>query len=201
MRVPEIIPVQGEQSVATVKAVVVHAMQQMAGVQDWRARLWLAAKALEWLHANAPAFVGAGSYGVAEQRRAFCRVWRDAGTYLAPGTVDVLRQYQAELAPVRGAATSLGKPKRVAHDQVRSRIREALDLFHQRRGDSAWRALLVAHVYDVLTANPDHYTAMGAHFASVVVSKWREVGGEWPQFMSAYPVRVMPGYTDTPAVN
>lgn len=193
MRVPPIVPVLTEQSAASVQAVVAHGVAEMARTRDWRTRVWLAAKALEWLHANAAGFVGAGSRGEGRQRRAFQRVWRAVDVYLTPEQARVVRAFEGALAARGVPANTLSEPRRVGRpDAMCPRLLAAMACFHEHRADTVWRTLLLAHAFDVLLANPDHFPVFGTRLATVMVNKWREVGAEWPQFMEAYPVRLLP---------
>lgn len=194
MRAPPIVPVLIDQTADTVKAVVAGAVARVARSTEWRTRVWLVAKAFEWLHANGAGFVGAGSRGEGEQRRAFQSVWRAVAVYLTPEEARVLRRFEAQVAARGVPGNTLSEPRRVTDSAaLLPRLRAAVALFNEHRVDTVWRTLLLAHAFDVLVANPEHFPVFGTRFATVMVNKWREVGAAWPLFMDAYPVRVLPG--------
>jgi hypothetical protein len=211
MRVPAIIPVLTGQTPLTVRLVVHDIVRRMAPLQpdseQWRTALWLASKALQWLHFNAAGFIDAGGAGEGAQRRLFATVWAAARRALPDYAVQELERFSCVTAPPKRCgdeyARVLSHPHQMTTGEVITHMQRALKLFDHTVYSTAityeqrcvWRTLVLTALFDLIAANPDAMVAFGANFATVAYRKWAEVGEEWPFFMQAYPVEVLPRAT------
>lgn len=198
MRVPPITPVLTGQSRVLVCAVVTHAVDEMGRAAEWRTPVWLAAKALEWLHFNAGAFVGAGSEGEGVQRRAFQCLWRAVDAHLSKPHAAEMRRLSDMLAggqrpsqPETPSPWHLELPKHhiTTRQNFIPRVRQALDLFAKVLDDdvqSFWRAVVVSRIFDLLLTNLVHLSSMPVSLRAVVKRKLDELGEEWPFFGTTY---------------
>lgn len=205
MRIPDITPVLTGQTIPTVRAVVHDIVRRMGDEgAHWRTALWLAAKGLQWLHFNSPAFIAAGGAGEGAQRHLFRRVWSAAGAALSPDRVAELhRFFDATTAQDRCSdeySKVFARAPKVPSADVVTHMARTMDLFSHAMTDTSmggeqrrvWATLILSATFDIIVANPRVFAAFGASFATTAYRKWLEVGEEWPFFMQAYPVTVLP---------
>lgn len=202
MRIPPITPVLAGQTPDVVLAVVRDAVCRASREPNARTQIWLAVKALQWLHAHAAAFLGEPG-GDGRQRRAFALVWRVVDARLTPTQAGELRRLPALLAKARHdplnkqLADALSAPLRAAGAaQFNARMHAAFGAYDSivagpgGEARDVWRLLLVCHIFELITANPDLMRGVSDSFRAVVVRKRLALGQEWPFILEAYPLHL-----------
>jgi hypothetical protein len=206
MRVPAIVPVLTGQTPPTVSLVVhdiVRRIKELPFDNTWRTRLWLASKALQWLHFNAAGFIDAGGAGEGAQRRLFHLVWDTVRFQLSYDDVDELRRFSlATATPTRWTepyANVLSHSHQVPTAQWTQRMKDTMDMYNAIRADKSmtdhqrevWRTLVVAATFDIIVANVHTMPAASSFFRDTVHRKWQELGQQWPFFQQVYPMEAV----------
>lgn len=217
MRIPPITPVLAGQPPDVVLAVVCDAVARASRETNARTQIWLAAKALQWLHAHAAALLDEPG-GEGRQRRAYALVWRVVDARLTPTQASEMRRLPALLARAQHdrrewpqcdaheaphqrvraeLAAALSAPLRaVGAAQFNARLHAAFGAYDRivagpgGEARDLWRLLLVCHIFELITANPDLMRGVSDSFRAAVVRKRLALGQEWPFILEAYPLHL-----------
>lgn len=174
--------------------------EAMRDAPDWRTRVWVAGKALEWMHFNAVAFVSLGSRGEVFQRQLFGRLWQAVDAHLSPVQAAQLRRLSNVLSGLprertdRDFVAVLGRPHQVANfDELWPRMRAAIQLnaapmLHIADADGrvVWWVITTIHAFDLMQANPELCRTCPDAIKTTLKAKAVEIGEAWPAFPKLY---------------